>query len=145
MVPRLEDSTVYKIKQSAVSEKDGSVLYSKKDEVMTADVTPPVITSIVLKENRLYVNAYDKGGLAEYAYSFIIDGARNQKGEFVKENYKRVMENDIVIIQVRDKAGNVASVTINLLESTLPEKLKNVNVNNPLMLNQEKHSLFLTG
>jgi len=136
MVPRLEDSTVYKIKQSAVSEKDGSVLYSKKDEVMTADVTPPVITSIVLKENRLYVNAYDKGGLAEYAYSFIIDGARNQKGEFVKENYKRVMENDIVIIQVRDKAGNVASVTINLLESTLPEKLKNVNVNNPLMLNQ---------
>ena len=46
-IPRLEESTFYIIKQSAVSETDNSVLYSKKDEAMTIDTSPPVITDLL--------------------------------------------------------------------------------------------------
>ena len=133
-IPRLEESTFYIIKQSAVSETDNSVLYSKKDEAMTIDTSPPVITRIYYKDNKIFVDAYDKGGLSEQPYAFVIEGARNQiENNFIEDNFKRVLPNDVLIIRVRDKAGNVSSATVAPIVSEL---LTNINPTKPLMLNQ---------
>ena len=72
--------------------------------------------------------------MSEQPYAFVIEGARNQiENNFVEDNFKRVLPNDVLIIRVRDKAGNVSSATVAPIVSEL---LTNVNPTKPLMLNQ---------
>ncbi len=126
-IPRLEDSTTYKVEEAVIYKE--SVKKVMNYQVTTVDKTPPTITEIFVEGNKIFVLAYDKGGLHAEAFSIRIGAA---PVAYQKENWKFVVSTDTVYIKVRDKVGNEAEAIVKANKKGL--RIANVNFDEPYVV-----------
>lgn len=131
VVPNISTGEEIIIIESVIDESSQEEVMSKKIEYTSTDKIPPVITKVYVQSGKLYVNATDNVALADAPYSFTIENTRNSSERFITENSKKVLDGDSVIVKVVDKAGNSASITVQI--SGNKEIIKTVNPSQPLV------------
>lgn len=117
-LPKLQDSTTYIYKQLVVDEATEKIEKTVVGNYSTPDTIAPIITKVWFSNYRLYVSAFDEGGLAEKPYLFSIQGTPVSNKEYSSSNNIRVVYNDRVSITVVDEAGNETTIVVNVKKNT---------------------------
>lgn len=132
-LPKLEDSAHYLYYEKAVSEIDNVIYKTIYGDFYMEDETPPIITKITYSNNRIYVSAYDAGGLAKKPYSFSVEGSRSANTQKYQEsNNIRVISGDVINVSVKDDEGNIITVQVTIKDKNNSILYECVNPKKPL-------------
>lgn len=133
-LPKLQDSTTYIYQQLIIDEETNAVEDTFRGTYSSMDTIAPVITKIWFSNYRLFVAAYDQGGLAKEPYLFAIQGTPVTNEKYSSYNNIRAVYGDKVAITVKDAAGNTTTVTIQIKDTTENVLYQCVNPTKPVFV-----------